>query len=87
MEKNVGTYDALMRITGGLFGLALGTSRMVRSPHKGMPIFITMMSGMKVAEGILQWCPLYELLGLSSIERDHRIKSKIKPEPMINSKE
>lgn len=69
MKKNVGTFDATMRITWGLFGLACGISKMTRYPRRGLPVLITMVSAMKVAEGITRWCPLLEMFGLSSIEK------------------
>lgn len=63
MRKNVGTWDAIMRITVGLFGLAWSTSRMARHPYRGFPVLVAMLSGMKVAEGITRFCPMLHLLG------------------------
>ena len=63
MKKNVGTWDAIMRITIGLAGLAWSTARMVRHPYRGFPLLGAMLSGMKVAEGITRFCPMLHLLG------------------------
>lgn len=63
MKKNVGTWDAIMRITIGLAGLAWSTARMVRHPYRGFPLLVAMLSGMKVAEGITRFCPMLHLLG------------------------
>ena len=83
MKKNVGTFDATMRITWGLTGLAWGISRMIRYPHRGMPLFITMLSAMKVAEGVTRWCPALELFGISTVEKtmdEHKLNGK----PLVN---
>lgn len=58
MQKNVGTIDAIMRITCGLVGLVWSTSRLTRHPMRIFPLFVAMMSGMKVAEGIIGFCPM-----------------------------
>ncbi len=68
MNKNVGTTDAILRITCGLFGVAWGTARMTRSPNDAMPVLITMASAMKVAEGITRFCPMLQAMGVSTIE-------------------
>ncbi|PTX50645.1 Protein of unknown function (DUF2892) [Melghirimyces profundicolus] len=68
MQKNVGTWDAIMRITVGLTGLAWSTSRMVRRPHSLMPLMTAMLSGMKTAEGITRFCPMLYVMGISTRE-------------------
>jgi len=69
MKKNVGTFDAMMRITWGLAGLSWGISQMVHYPHRSMPMTITIISAMKVAEGVTRWCPMLEIFGLSTVEK------------------
>ncbi len=69
MKKNVGTLDAVLRISWGLFGLGWGISRMVRFPHKSMPLLVSFLSAMKVAEGVTRWCPLLDMLGISTVEK------------------
>ncbi|SMO74466.1 YgaP family membrane protein [Melghirimyces algeriensis] len=66
MQKNVGTWDAIMRITFGLTGLAVGISQMVRKPNRMMSLMIAMLSGMKVAEGITRFCPMLYVMGIST---------------------
>lgn len=66
MQKNVGTWDALMRITCGLTALVWGASRMVRQPAGLMPLIVVMLSAMKVAEGILRFCPMLFAMGIST---------------------
>lgn len=62
MKKNVGTIDALLRITCGLVGLAWSASR----SRRGFPFLFAMMSAMKVAEGITRYCPMLALFGKST---------------------
>jgi hypothetical protein len=68
MRKNVGTIDALMRITIGLTGVAWGTARMVHDPDRGLPMLVILASAMKVAEGITRFCPMLAAFNTSSEE-------------------
>ncbi len=52
MQKNVGTMDAIVRITCGLAGLAWATSRMVKYPRRGLPVGLAMLCALRVAEGV-----------------------------------
>lgn len=65
MQKNVGTTDALIRITGGLLGLAYGIGRMSRRPYKA-PWLLMTFSAMKVAEGVTRQCLMYRALGINT---------------------
>ncbi len=78
MKKNVGTFDATMRIMWGLLGLSWGISRMVRYPSRTTPFLVSIISAMKVAEGVTRWCPMLQMFGLTTIEKAIDIKSKIK---------
>lgn len=71
MQKNVGTFDALIRITCGLTGLAWGVSRMIRHPHRGLPVAVTMASAMKVAEGVTRYCPMLAMLQVKSNQSEN----------------
>jgi hypothetical protein len=66
MKQNVGTVDALLRISCGLTGMALGTAQMVRHPRSSMPVFVTAMSAMKVAEGVTRFCPMLAMFNTDS---------------------
>lgn len=66
MKKNVNTVDAMLRITIGLTGLAWGTAQMVRQPKRSTPMIVTMLSAMKVAEGITRFCPMLAMFKTSS---------------------
>jgi hypothetical protein len=65
MQKNVGTVDAIVRITLGLLGLAYGIGRMGRRPYR-TPWFLMVMSAMKVAEGMTRFCPMLYALGVNT---------------------
>lgn len=65
MHKNVGTTDALIRITGGLLGLAYGIGRMSRRPYNA-PWLLMTFSAMKVAEGVTRNCLMYRALGINT---------------------
>ncbi|MED4585347.1 DUF2892 domain-containing protein [Brevibacillus choshinensis] len=65
MHKNVGTTDALIRITGGLLGLAYGIGKMSRRPYNA-PWLLMTFSAMKVAEGVTRNCLMYRALGINT---------------------
>jgi hypothetical protein len=65
MHKNVGTTDAIIRITGGLLGLAYGIGKMSRRPYNA-PWLLMAFSAMKVAEGVTRHCMMYRALGIST---------------------
>lgn len=71
MKKNIGTYDALIRITCGLIGLAYCIVQASRRKYH-FPWFMTFMFAMKVGEGILRYCPVMDLLGRSTKDQDHK---------------
>lgn len=77
MKKNVGTYDALMRITCGLTGLAWGVAHLVRRPNSSLPFIITLASAMKVAEGITRFCPMLAMMGKNSLDTEEPIVGTI----------
>jgi hypothetical protein len=68
MKKNVNTLDSYMRITVGLTGVAWGIARMVHQPYRSFPMVVTMLSAMKVAEGITRFCPMLALFNTNSRE-------------------
>ncbi|PTM57482.1 YgaP family membrane protein [Desmospora activa] len=68
MQKNVGTIDALLRITFGLAGLAWSAARLTRRTDSIRALFIAILAGMKVAEGITRFCPMLHFIGVSSKE-------------------
>lgn len=65
MHKNVGRTDAMIRMTGGLLGLAYGIGRMNRRPNNA-PWLLMAFSAMKVAEGATRFCPMYAAMGINT---------------------
>ncbi|MFS0554966.1 DUF2892 domain-containing protein [Brevibacillus sp. 179-C9.3 HS] len=65
MHRNVGTADAIIRMTGGLLGLAYGIGKMNRRPYNA-PWLLMAFSAMKVAEGATRFCPMYAAMGINT---------------------
>ncbi|WLR51101.1 DUF2892 domain-containing protein [Bacillus tianshenii] len=57
-KQNIGTINALMRITIGLTTVAWATAKMVRQPYCPSFLWFAMGGAMKVAEGITRYCPM-----------------------------
>ena len=68
MNKNVGTWDALMRITIGLVCLCWAIGRMSRWSYR-TSLFtrsVHWLSAMKVAKGITRFCPMLYIMGTNT---------------------
>lgn len=65
MIKNVGELDAYCRIAGGLALLGFGIM--------GSSKTLTILGSMKVAEGVLRFCPLLYLLGKDTLDWDMKL--------------
>lgn len=61
MTKNIGMINALIRITFGLTILAWSTAKMVKYPWRDSYLFTALCGAMKVAEGIIRYCPVTAL--------------------------
>ncbi|TCP69154.1 YgaP family membrane protein [Baia soyae] len=73
MQKNISTTNAMMRIACGLVGLLWSINYLNRRRVNRMCfLFITVMSVMKIAEGITRFCPCKALYNKirSSISKD-----------------
>ncbi|WP_071435467.1 YgaP family membrane protein [Bacillus kwashiorkori] len=62
IQKNVGTINALIRITLGLTMLSWSTAKLAKKPRKISYLFWAMMGAMKVAEGIVKYCPVTDVM-------------------------
>lgn len=69
MKKNIGIYDALIRITFGLMGLAYCIVQASRRKYH-FPWLMASMFAMKVGEGILRYCPILDLLGKNTTGKE-----------------
>ncbi|MEH7251680.1 DUF2892 domain-containing protein [Neobacillus niacini] len=57
----MGILNALIRITIGLTILSWSTAKMVKFPWRDSYLFIAICGAMKVAEGIVRFCPVTAL--------------------------
>lgn len=64
MKKNVGTVDAMIRLSLGFLAFGWGVSRLSRRGGGGL--FLTFMGAQKIAEGITRFCPLSAMMGWST---------------------
>lgn len=62
MKQNIGTINALFRITSGFTLLAICISKMVRRPYHSMPLIGVIIGAMTIGEGILRYCPFTDLM-------------------------
>ena len=60
MKKNIGTVDAFLRISGGLYLLA--TNAGCHHP------LLTAFGAMETASGISRFCPCYKIMGISTAD-------------------
>jgi hypothetical protein len=58
VRQNIGTVNALVRITCGFALLAWSTARMVKKPNQTSLMVIAIAAAMKIAEGFTRFCPL-----------------------------
>ena len=61
MRKNIGIINALIRITVGFTVLAWTTAKLVKRPWRDSYLIMAVLGGMKIGEGILQFCPITAL--------------------------
>ncbi|MBS4175644.1 DUF2892 domain-containing protein [Bacillus sp. FJAT-49736] len=61
VSPNIGIINALIRITCGLTIVAVCTAKLSRKPWCKSYLFMIIMGAMKVAEGIVRYCPVTEM--------------------------
>ncbi|QHT45554.1 DUF2892 domain-containing protein [Bacillus sp. SB49] len=69
MRQNIGTINSMIRIATGLSMLTLLTIRGSRGHGSSHPFLIALAS-MKVAEGIVRYCPMVEAIEKMTVETD-----------------
>ncbi|MFC0523671.1 DUF2892 domain-containing protein [Pontibacillus salicampi] len=62
VRPNIGIINAMIRITVGLTMLSYTTARLIRKPWRQNSLFMAMIGAMKVAEGIVRYCPVTALM-------------------------
>ncbi|MFD1737914.1 DUF2892 domain-containing protein [Bacillus salitolerans] len=58
MKQNIGMVNSLIRITCGFTMLAFATARLAKRPHRESYLIVAMLGAMKVAEGMVRFCPI-----------------------------
>lgn len=58
VKPNIGIINALIRITAGLTILTWCTAKLVKRPWGDSYLFVAICAAMKVAEGIVRYCPM-----------------------------
>jgi len=68
MQRNIGTIDRYVRFVGGLVMLSAGS----QLPRRlvGTKNTLTFLGAMKVAEGVMGWCPLVQLMGSKNTNKN-----------------
>lgn len=64
MKRNIGTYNSMFRIAGGLTVLAYATAKMAREGTSGAQLGLAFLGAQKVGEGITYYCPVADALNL-----------------------
>lgn len=61
IKPNIGIINSMIRITCGFTFLTYSTVRMIRQPDRNGSFLLTAMAAMKVAEGVVRYCPVTDL--------------------------
>jgi nucleoside recognition membrane protein YjiH len=61
MKPNIGIVNAIIRMTFGFTILAWATAKMTKRPWRESYLWIAMLAAMKIAEGIVRFCPMTAL--------------------------
>ncbi len=62
LKQNIGTINALTRITLGLFFIVYGAVKIIRKPWRQGYWIVVLAAAMKVGEGIVRYCPMTEMV-------------------------
>ncbi|MCP1156525.1 YgaP family membrane protein [Bacillus infantis] len=89
IKQNIGILNALIRITIGLTVLSWSTAKLVKMPWRDSYLVMAMLGAMKVAEGIVRYCPVTAMLdrgqdmmngGGSASRKDHSEQKHNEPQ-------
>ena len=61
VKQNIGIVNAMIRITVGFTVLTWITAKLVKKPWRDSYLIMAMLAAMKIAEGIVRFCPITEL--------------------------
>jgi hypothetical protein len=75
MKPNIGIVNSMIRITCGLSMLTCLTIRGARNQNNSSHPLLIILSAMKVAEGIVRFCPLTAAYEEMAVEKDGKEES------------
>ncbi|WP_226584406.1 DUF2892 domain-containing protein [Halobacillus litoralis] len=75
MKPNIGIINSMVRITAGLSMLTFLTIRGVRKKDASSHPMLIMMAALKVAEGIVRFCPVTAIYEEMATETDGKEES------------
>ncbi|MDP4162773.1 MAG: DUF2892 domain-containing protein [Bacillota bacterium] len=61
IKPNIGIINALIRITIGFTVISWSTAKLVKKPWRDSYLLMAMLGAMKIAEGIVRFCPVTAL--------------------------
>jgi hypothetical protein len=61
IKPNINILNSLIRITIGFTILSWSTAKLVKRPWRDSYLIMAILGAMKVAEGIVRYCPLTDL--------------------------
>jgi hypothetical protein len=76
VKQNIGIVNALIRITIGLSVLAWSTAKHTKMPWRDSYILLGVLGAMKVAEGIVRFCPITALFEREQDTRNNQTKDQ-----------
>ncbi|MFD1021030.1 YgaP family membrane protein [Thalassobacillus hwangdonensis] len=66
MKPNIGIMNAMLRITVGLTMISFFSILALKKPNRSPNLWVIGVASMKVAEGILRYCPLTAIFNAAS---------------------
>lgn len=62
LTPNISIMNALLRITCGFTCLTWAGAKLAKKPWNNSYLIVAMLSGMKIGEGILRYCPVTDMV-------------------------
>jgi hypothetical protein len=75
VKPNINIINSLIRITIGLTILSWSTAKLVKRPWRDSYLIMAMLGAMKVAEGIVRYCPVTALFENYPVFKQNNVDS------------
>lgn len=83
-RPNISLINSLIRITIGLTILSWSTAKLVKYPWRDSYLMMAFLGGMKVAEGIVRFCPFVALFERSQeLMQEQKDENSLENDQMI----